>query len=65
MIIGQLGEVLAGPMIGVSGLLTAKIDTDELVHARYDFDVSGHYSRLDVFSLTVGERPKPGVTFYK
>ncbi|MCX8958786.1 carbon-nitrogen hydrolase family protein [Erwinia psidii] len=65
MIVGPLGEVLAGPMTGVSGLLTAKIDTAELVRARYDFDVSGHYSRPDVFSLTVDERAKHGVVFLK
>ncbi|MCX8965936.1 carbon-nitrogen hydrolase family protein [Erwinia psidii] len=65
MIVGPLGEVLAGPMTGVSGLLTAKIDTAELVRARYDFDVSGHYSRPDVFFLTVDERAKHGVVFLK
>jgi nitrilase len=39
------------------------VDTEELVRARYDFDVVGHYSRPDVFSLTVDERPRPPVQF--
>ncbi|MEW5290887.1 MULTISPECIES: carbon-nitrogen hydrolase family protein [Erwinia] len=65
MIVGPLGEVLAGPMTGVSGLLVVQIDSAELVRARYDFDVSGHYSRPDVFSLQVDERAKQNVTFLR
>lgn len=63
VIVGPLGDVLAGPMKGQTGLLAAQIDTDELVRARYDFDVVGHYSRPDIFSLTVDERPRPAVHF--
>lgn len=63
VIVGPLGEVLAGPLKGERGLLVAQIDTDELVRARYDFDVVGHYARPDVFELTVDERAKPGVKF--
>jgi nitrilase len=63
VIVGPLGELLAGPMQGTSGLLTAEVDTEELVKARYDFDVVGHYSRPDVFELTVDERAKAGVVF--
>ncbi|MGE8673203.1 MAG: carbon-nitrogen hydrolase family protein [Achromobacter kerstersii] len=63
VIVGPLGDVLAGPLKGKAGLLTAQIDTDELVRARYDFDVVGHYSRPDIFSLTVDERPRPSVHF--
>ena len=63
MIVGPLGEVLAGPFKDAVGLLTAEIDTDELIRARYDFDVSGHYSRPDVFSLQVDERAKKTVNF--
>lgn len=63
LIVGPLGEVLAGPMVGECGLLCAEIDTDELVKARYDFDVVGHYARPDVFELSVDERAKPGVRF--
>jgi nitrilase len=63
VIVSPMGEVLAGPLVGEKGLLTAEIDTDELVRARYDFDVVGHYSRPDVFELVVDERAKPGVRF--
>lgn len=63
VIVGPLGDVLAGPLLGGSGLLCAEIDTDELVRARYDLDVIGHYSRPDVFELVVDERARPGVRF--
>ena len=61
VIVGPLGDVLAGPLRASTGLLTAQIDTAELVRARYDFDVVGHYSRPDIFSLAVDERPRPSV----
>jgi nitrilase len=63
MIVGPLGDVLAGPLEKETGLLTATIDTDELIRARYDFDVVGHYSRPDIFSLEVDERPRLGTVF--
>lgn len=63
VIVGPLGEVLAGPLVGERGLLVAEIDTAELARARYDFDVTGHYSRPDVFELSVDERARPGVKF--
>jgi len=61
VIVGPLGDVLAGPLQGKAGLLTAQIDVDELVRARYDFDVVGHYARPDVFSLQVDRRAKQTV----
>ena len=63
VIVGPMGDILAGPLVGVAGLLTAQIDTDDLVRARYDYDVVGHYARPDVFELVVDEREKPGVRF--
>jgi nitrilase len=63
LIVGPLGEVLAGPLLGEIGLVVAEIDTDELVRARYDFDVVGHYARPDVFSLSVDERSRQTVRF--
>jgi nitrilase len=63
VIVGPLGDVLAGPLWGREGLVTAKIDTTEIIAARSSLDVSGHYARPDVFALTVDERPQDGVTF--
>lgn len=63
VIVGPLGDVLAGPLTDQTGLLTAEIDTADLIRARYDFDVTGHYARPDVFELHVDERRKQGVVF--
>lgn len=52
-IISPLGEVLAGPLRQKQGILTAEIDLDDLVGARFDLDPTGHYARSDVFSLNV------------
>jgi len=63
VIVGPMGDVLAGPLVGRAGLISAQIDTADLVRARYDYDVVGHYARPDIFELTVDERPRPGVRF--
>jgi nitrilase len=64
LIVGPLGDVLAGPLVGAPGLVTAEIDRSDLAGARYDLDVSGHYARPDIFSLSVDETPRPGVSFH-
>lgn len=64
MIVGPLGDVLAGPMEGEAGLLTAEIDPRDLIRARYDLDVVGHYARPDIFSLSVDERPRATVLLH-
>jgi nitrilase len=63
VIVGPMGDILAGPLYNETGLITANIDISDLVKARYDFDVVGHYSRPDVFSLKVDEREKKSVEF--
>ncbi|MBE1497560.1 nitrilase [Amycolatopsis lexingtonensis] len=65
VIVGPLGDVLAGPLRDAEGLITAEIDLADIVAARQSLDVSGHYARPDVFSLTVDERPQDGVTFLR
>jgi nitrilase len=65
VIVGPLGDVIAGPLPGQEGLLTGQIDLEALTRARYDFDVVGHYSRPDVFSLRVDERERAIVEFVK
>ncbi len=59
-IISPYGDVLAGPLYGAEGLLTAEIDRAEIIRARFDLDATGHYARPDVFTLTVDERATRG-----
>lgn len=60
-IIGPLGAVLAGPDFSGETILYAQIDPAEIMRAKYDFDVTGHYARPDVFELIVDTRAKPAV----
>ena len=50
VILGPLGEVLAGPLTEGEGILVADLDRDQIVRGKFDFDVVGHYARPDVFS---------------
>lgn len=58
VIISPLGEVLAGPLWNKEGILTAEISIDEVVKSKLDFDVIGHYSRNDIFKLSVKDQPE-------
>jgi len=58
VIVGPLGEVLAGPVYGREAILTADIDLDDTIRGKYDLDVAGHYARPEVFTLTVDERAR-------
>jgi len=61
-IIDPAGKVLAGPVFEEEAVLCAELDMDEIARGKYDFDVTGHYARPDVFQLSVNERPlKPVV----
>lgn len=57
VIIGPLGRVLAGPSFGKEEILTAEIDHREIVKAKMDFDVIGHYARPDIFELDWKKKP--------
>lgn len=63
LIVGPLGEVLAGPLGSDAALLTAEIDFEDIIRSRFDLDVVGHYARPDVFTLHVDESARPGTTF--
>jgi nitrilase len=56
-IINPLGKVLAGPSFDGETILTAELDLNEIGRSKFDFDVTGHYSRPDVFQLIVNEAP--------
>lgn len=51
VIFSPLGKALAGPLYDKEGILTAEIDQREIIKAKMDFDVIGHYARNDVFDL--------------
>jgi nitrilase len=62
-IVGPLGALLAGPAYGEECVLVADLDRADLVRAKFDFDVVGHYARPDVFRLTVNEAAARPVVF--
>jgi nitrilase len=61
VIVSPLGEILAGPLYGEEGVLTAQIDPADLARGKYDLDVAGHYARPDVFELRVNRAPQAAV----
>jgi nitrilase len=63
LIVAPGGEVLAGPLEGGEGILTAEIDLGRVVAEKHSLDVAGHYARPDVFRLTVNEAP--AVPYYR
>lgn len=56
-IVSPLGKPLAGPLYDQEGMITTEIDLREVIKAKMDFDVIGHYARPDVFELVVKGNP--------
>jgi nitrilase len=52
-IVAPGGGVLAGPLVGEAGTLTATLDYDRITAGKRHFDPIGHYARPDVLSLTI------------
>ena len=65
VIISPLGEVLAGPLFDQEGMLFADLDLAQVAQSKFDFDVTGHYARPDVFQLHVNEEPAHPVSYGK
>ena len=63
VIVNPFGEIIAGPVYDREAILTADIDLDDVIRAKYDLDVAGHYARPDVFSLQVDTTAKTPVAF--
>ncbi|MBU5483229.1 carbon-nitrogen hydrolase family protein [Clostridium sp. MSJ-11] len=54
-IIDPLGRYVVEPVYNKEEILIGELDLDLIVQSRLDFDVTGHYSRPDVFELIVHE----------
>jgi nitrilase len=63
VIVSPLGKVLAGPLYDQEGILYADLDMAEIAQSKFDFDVTGHYARPDVFQLIVNETPLSPVSY--
>ncbi len=63
VIVGPDGGILAGPITEEEGIIYADMDAEVARAARYQFDPVGHYSRPDVFRLTVDETKAAPVAF--
>jgi nitrilase len=57
VIVSPLGKIIAAPLFDEAGALVAEIDLDEIITAKLDFDVIGHYSRNDIFEFNAVNQP--------
>ncbi|MEP6871880.1 MAG: carbon-nitrogen hydrolase family protein [Anaerolineaceae bacterium] len=62
-IIGPDGEIIAGPLLGEEGILTAKANLGTVMLQKMIADHAGHYTRPDVFEFRVNAAPKQVATF--
>ena len=58
------GSCLAEPLFDSAGILYADLDPGEIVRGKFDFDVTGHYARPDVFHFGVDETPRSAVDYH-
>jgi nitrilase len=63
VVVNPAGAVTAGPLHREKGILYAEIDVEAARRARRSLDVCGHYSRPDIFSLSVNRKPLPPAEF--
>ncbi len=63
VVIAPGGEIVAGPLRKEAGILYCSIDPAAVGIARRALDVTGHYSRPDIFQLHVDTRAQSPVVF--
>ena len=62
-VIAPGGEIVAGPLHQEKGILFAEIDSKRAGIAKRDLDITGHYSRPDIFTLSVNTKSQSPVEF--
>lgn len=63
VVIAPGGEIIAGPMRNEKGILYAELDLDRVSISKRDLDITGHYSRPDIFTLTIDTQPQSPVKY--
>ena len=63
LVIAPGGEIVAGPMHEESGILYCEVNKEKVGIAKRALDVTGHYSRPDIFQLHVNTQPQSPVVF--
>lgn len=58
IIVSPMGEIIEGPLFEEAGALTAELNLDQFILGKMDLDVSGHYSRPDIFEFEVKDQPE-------
>lgn len=64
-VVNPLGNYIVEPVYGKEEVLYADIDLSLITEGHFDFDVTGHYGRPDVFQLVVNEKKQEGVIWNK
>ncbi len=50
VVVDPKGQIVAGPLVDEEGTVYADIDPTIAIQERQNFDISGHYSRFDIFN---------------
>ncbi|MHA2078549.1 MAG: carbon-nitrogen hydrolase family protein [Candidatus Thorarchaeota archaeon] len=50
IVVNPMGKIVAGPLIDEEGIVYSDIDPLIAIQERQNFDISGHYSRFDIFN---------------
>ncbi|MDO6707351.1 carbon-nitrogen hydrolase family protein [Photobacterium sp. 1_MG-2023] len=64
VVVGPLGEMIAGPVFDEKTIIYAELDKETLIRSKLDFDPVGHYARPDVLSINVDTTRKSAVCFH-
>ncbi len=63
VVIAPGGAIVAGPLRKEEGILYCDIDCARVAQSKRAFDVAGHYSRPDIFTLHVNRKVQTPVVF--
>lgn len=62
LVVAPGGEIVAGPLYEKQEILYADIDVAQAAISRRTFDVAGHYSRPDIFTLHVDTKAQSSIS---